>query len=102
MFRVGGKKKLDFFFPPKNYEMRLVGRWWSGHFTEWLILRKFRTRLLPGMFLRRTSRRNSTDDFPCCSVRGPWQCHMGLTICTMIEIVLSGFLDGVLGFLVQR
>jgi hypothetical protein len=26
----------------------------------------------------------------------------GLTICTMIEIVQSGFLDGVLGFLVQR
>ena len=28
--------------------------------------------------------------------------HMGLTICTMIEIVQSGFLDGVLGFLVHK
>ncbi len=34
--------------------------------------------------------------------RGKNPCMKGLTICTMIEIVQSGFLDGVLGFPVQN
>jgi hypothetical protein len=29
----GGRKGRGFFFPPKNYEMRL-GRWWAGEDSE--------------------------------------------------------------------
>ena len=59
---VAGEKVLMFFFPPKNYEMRL-GRWWGGQaflLSKFWIWGEFCSRKLSDIFFYRTDIPHST------------------------------------------